>query len=83
MRFDYEKSHPDLISPDFDNECNDCKILSVAQWYKKYVGAKVLIVSDDFNLQERAKSENIDSYSGEEFKRQRNERKRFYDNMNT
>ena len=64
MRFDYEKSHPVLVSDDFDEESNDCKILSVAQRYKEYADIKVRVVTDDLNLQARAKSEDIDTCTG-------------------
>ena len=67
MRFDYEKSHPVLVSDDFDAESNDCKILSVAQRYKEYTDVKVLVVTDDLNLQARAKSEDINTCTGTEF----------------
>lgn len=79
MRFDYEKSHPVLVSDDFDEEGNDCKILYVAQRYKEYTDVKVLVVTDDLNLQERAKSEDIDTCTGTEFIADRTVRKIDFD----
>ena len=79
MRFDYEKSHPVLVSDDFDEESNDCKILSVAQRYKEYADIKVLVVTDDLNLQARAKSEDIDTCTGAEFIANRTVRKIDFD----
>lgn len=79
MRFNYEKSHLVLVSEDFDEESNDCKILSVAQRYKEYTDVKVLVVTDDLNLQERAKSENIDTWTGAEFIADRTVRKIAFD----
>ena len=66
IRFDYEDSHPELISADYEDS-NDNRILSCAMRYKLYTNLPVYIITDDYDLLNKATSEHIDAITAQEF----------------
>lgn len=66
VRFDYEDSHPELIPEDYEDS-NDNRILSCAMRYKLYTGLPVVIITDDYDLLNKATSEHIEAVTAQEF----------------
>lgn len=66
VRFDYEDSHPELIPEDYEDS-NDNRILSCAMRYKLYTGLPVVIITDDYDLLNKAASEHIEAVTAQEF----------------
>lgn len=66
IRFDYEDSHPELISADYEDS-NDNRILSCAMRYELYTTLPVYIITDDYDLLNKATSEHIDAITAQEF----------------